>query len=563
MNRLFFVIVVLMFPLLAFSQMDAKSILMQRGEVYFRFQIAPERLNEISRIVSIDGYRNGICYAYANAREFAEFRKLGIDCEPVREYYEAKDELQMAESLNDMFSWNVYPTYSIYFEMMQYFATTYPEICKLDTIGTSYSGYKLLAVKISDNVNADEAEPEFFLGGQMHGDELIGGMVCLRLIHKLLSEYGTNSEVANLVNNMEIFINPLSNPEGTYFAGGSNMDYASRYTRIGDGYDDFIDINRNFPDAIDGEHPDGNVYSIETEAFMQYADEHNFVMSANLHSGAELVNYPFDTEEALPADDAWWQMVSSEYVALARQACNDPEYMTSDYSSGYTNGYAWYRITGSRQDYMNYFKHCREVTLELSIEKQLPNNLLPSYTSRNLPPMMAYMNRATKGLRGFVTDSLTGEPLRAMVFVNGHDYFNSHVYSFLPTGEYYRYLKAGHYNVSFYADGYIHKTIAVDIADGEALPLDVQLVQGYDPETIIDSNDEAISLYPNPVVDKLFIGSDKHFSSLEIYDVNGRLLLSKKNIVGFVDVSMLSHGQYLLNLVMDDGKVMRTKFMKM
>jgi hypothetical protein len=212
---------------------------------------------------------------------------------------------------------------------------------------------------------------------------------------------------------------------------------------------------------------------------------------------------------------------------------------------------------------MNYFKHCREVTLELSIDKQLPNNLLPSYTSRNLPPMMAYMSRATKGLRGFVTDSLTGEPLRAMVFVNGHDYFNSHVYSFLPTGEYYRYLKAGHYNVSFYADGYIHKTIAVDIADGEALPLDVQLVQGYDPETIIDSNDEAISLYPNPVVDKLFIGSDKHFSSLEIYDVNGRLLLSKKNIVGFVDVSMLSNGQYLLNLVMDDGKVMKTKFMKM
>lgn len=562
MNRLFFVIVVLMFPLLAFSQMDAKSILMQRGEVYFRFQIAPERLNEISRIVSIDGYRNGICYAYANAREFAEFRKLGIDCEPVREYYEAKDGVLMAESLNDMFAWNRYPTYNIYCEMMHFYAENYPEICKLDTIGTTFSGYKLLALKISDNVNADEAEPEFFLGGQMHGDELIGGMVCLRLIHKLLSEYGTSSEVANLVNNMEIFINPLSNPEGTYFAEGSNMDYASRYTRIGDGYDDFIDMNRNFPDAIDGEHPDGNAYSIETEAFMQYADEHNFVMSANLHSGAELVNYPFDTEEALPADDAWWQMVSSEYVALARQACNDPEYMTSDYSSGYTNGYAWYRITGSRQDYMNYFKHCREVTLELSIDKQLPNNLLPSYTSRNLPPMMAYMNRATKGLRGFVTDSLTGEPLWSMVFVNGHDYFNSHVYSFLPTGEYYRYLKAGHYNVSFYADGYIHKTIAVDIADGEALPLDVQLVQGYDPETIIDSNDEAISLYPNPVVDKLFIGSDKHFSSLEIYDVNGRLLLSKKNIVGFVDVSMLSHGQYLLNLVMDDGKVMRTKFMK-
>ncbi len=563
MKKLFFAFIVLMFPLLVFSQMDAKSILMQRGELYFKFQIAPERLNEISKIVSVDGYRNGTCYAYANVREFAEFRKLGIDCEPVREYYEAKDALQMAESLNDMFAWNVYPTYSIYCEMMQYFATTYPELCKLDTIGTSYSGYKLLAVKISDNVNTDEAEPEFFLGGQMHGDELIGGMVCLRLIDKLLREYGTDQEVTYLVNNMEIFINPLSNPEGTYLFTPDSVNNSIRYTRDGEEWENFYDINRNFPDANAGEHPDGSEsYSIETEAFMRYADEHHFVMSANLHSGAELVNYPFDTEQTLPADDAWWQFVSAEYVALARQACNDLSYMTSDFPSGYTNGYAWYTITGSRQDYMNYFKHCREVTLELSLEKKLQNDLLPSYTSRNIPPMMAYMKRATMGLQGFVTDSITGEPLRSMVFVSGHDYFCSQVYSFLPTGEYYRFLKAGHYNVSFYAEGYIHKTIAVDITDNAAQNIDIQLVPGYDPEAIVDESVQ-FSLYPNPVSDKLYIGSSERFSSLEIYDVSGKLMLSKNDVVGIVDVSMLQRGQYLLKLISGDGNIVKTKFVKM
>lgn len=552
----------LLLSLMAMSQLSPKEILDTRGELYFKFPIEPQRLNEVSRVISIDGYRNGYCYAYANKREFTEFRKFGIPCEPVREYYEVKDELQLAQSLSDMFNWNLYPTYDIYCEMMQYFAETYPEICKLDTIGTTFSGYKLLSVKISDNVNEDEAEPEFFLGGQMHGDELIGGMVCLRLIDKLLRDYGTDQEVTNLVNNMEIFINPLSNPEGTYIGGGDNLDFSIRYTRNGYGFDHFIDINRNFPDANAGEHPDDNEYSIETEAFMQYADSHNFVMSANLHSGAELVNYPFDTERILPADDAWWQFVSAEYVAMARWACNDPEYMTSDFSRGYTNGYAWYTITGSRQDYMNYFKHCREVTLELSLEKRLSNNVLESYVSRNIPPMLAYMKRATLGLRGFVTDSVTGEPLKSKVYISGHDYFNSHVYSFLPTGEYYRYLKAGHYNVSFYADGYIHKTISIDITDDAVQNLDVQLVQGHDPEMVGEETLQ-YSIYPNPVSDKLFIGSDEHFSSLEVYDVTGRLLLSMKNIVGFVDVSTLHSGQYIIELVSNDGRVVKTKFLKM
>lgn len=545
------------------AQLSPKEILDSRGELYFRFRVEPQRLSEFSNVISIDGYRDGYCYAYANAQEFAQFRSFGIACEPVREYYETKSDLLMAESLSDMFAWNRYPTYDIYCEMMQYFAQTYPEICKLDTIGSTFSGYKLLAVKISDNVNEDETEPEFFLGGQMHGDELIGGMVCLRLIDKLLREYGTDNDVTNLVDNMEIFINPLSNPEGTYISGPDSVNFSMRYTRNGVGFDHLIDMNRNFPDAIAGEHPDGKEYSFETEAFMQYADNHHFVMSANLHSGSELVNYPFDTDSLLPADDAWWEMVSAEYVALARQACNDPEYMTSDFPSGYINGYAWYTITGSRQDYMNYFKHCREVTLELSIDKRLANDLLDSYTSRNIPPMLAYMNRATKGLRGFVTDSVTGEPLMARVFINGHDYFNSHVFSYLPTGEYFRYLKAGEYDVTYYAEGYIHKTFTVNISDDAPLSLDVQLVQGYDPESVCSDNmEDLFSIYPNPVGDRIFVESMEHYRSIAVYDNSGRMMHCDPCSNGSIDVSMLQPGMYVIKLESYDGSVFTSKFVK-
>ena len=86
MKRLYFILVMLLLSLTVAAQFSPKEILDSRGELYFRFPVEQQRLNEFSRVVSIDGYRNGYCYAYANKREFAEFRKFGIPCEPVREY---------------------------------------------------------------------------------------------------------------------------------------------------------------------------------------------------------------------------------------------------------------------------------------------------------------------------------------------------------------------------------------------------------------------------------------------------------------------------------------------
>lgn len=562
MKRFYLLLAALLLSLLAFAQLSPKAILDQRGELYFKFKIAPERLNEVARVISVDGYRNGYCYAYANAKEYEKFCEFGYNSEPVREYYQRDNELTMATQMSDMFSWNCYPTYDIYVELMNYYAETYPNICKLDTFGTTYSGYKLLSLKISDNVNTDEAEPEFFLGGQMHGDELIGGMLCLKVIDRLLRDYGANSEITALVDNMEIFINPLSNPEGTYFLQDTTVGFAIRYTRDGVGADHFYDINRNFPDAIAGEHPDDNQYAIETEAFMQYADNHKFVMSANIHSGAEVVNYPYDTYSTVPADNDWWKLVSGEYVSIVHEQSENQYFDGAGFENCYINGYAWYSITGSRQDYMNYFKHCREVTLELSNEKRLPASSLPSILSYNEPAIIAYMKQATYGLRGFVTDSTTGEPLKAMVLIRNHDYFNSQVYSFMPTGEYYRYLMAGTYDISYYADGYIHKTFTVNISDNDTTRLDVQLVAGYDPENIDEAPADKTGIFPNPVTDILYIGNAVNIDKIQVIDMSGRMLVNEEKPVISIDVSALESGTYFIRLF-SNGKCAVEKFVKM
>ncbi|MCK9255339.1 MAG: DUF2817 domain-containing protein [Bacteroidales bacterium] len=446
----------------------AKNILNDRAEVFIKFSAKKQELQDFSRILSIDNYDGENIFAYANAKEFENFLKINRNFELVKEYYNPSRALNMATSIEQMQNWDRYPTYEVYVEMMQKFAQDYPNICKLDTIGFSTQGRLLLAVKISDNVNIDEAEPEFLYTGQMHGDELIGGAVLLRLIDYLLKNYTSNPEITNLINSVQIYINPLANPDGTYKSGNHTVNNSTRYNAQN------IDLNRNYKDFIAGNHPDNKDYATETLAFMEYAENHKFVMSANTHSGAELINYPFDTYSGLPADNDWWLMVSEEYANNAHANSNSGYF--TDLNNGVTNGYAWYTITGSRQDYMNYYHYCREVTLELSTKKLLDSENLPAHWNYNKKALIDYLKQVTYGLNGIVTDSLSQEPLRAKVFIHDFDKQNSHVYSFSQHGDYYRLLKQGNYALRFSAEGYKSKTFQVEINDYQKTILNVQLV---------------------------------------------------------------------------------------
>jgi murein tripeptide amidase MpaA len=87
----------------------------------------------------------------------------------------------------------------------------------------------------------------------------------MHLIDYLLEGYGTDPRITEMIDNTEIFINPLANPDGTYHGGNNSVYGAQRYNANN------IDLNRNYPDPADGPHPDGNAWQQETVAFMAYA----------------------------------------------------------------------------------------------------------------------------------------------------------------------------------------------------------------------------------------------------------------------------------------------------
>ncbi|MBC8214637.1 MAG: carboxypeptidase regulatory-like domain-containing protein [Candidatus Marinimicrobia bacterium] len=439
-------------------------------EKYFKFSVQTfKEVNALSKIVSIDHHHDGLeIYAYANENEFAEFVKLGYDYE-ILQNPSMMFEPKMASSKDQMRDWDSYPTYSTYVDMMYQFAEDYPDLCVVENIGSSVEGRELLIAKISDNVNVNENEPEFLYTATMHGDEIVGYVLMLRLIDHLLSNYSSDSQVANLVDNAEIWINPLSNPDGTYNSSNNSVWGATRSNANG------VDLNRNYPDPQDGQHPDGNSWQPETIAFMALADEHNFILSSNLHSGAEVVNYPWDTWSQRHADDDWWQDVSHTYADAAQS--NSPYGYMSSFDDGITNGYDWYSIDGGRQDYMNYFHGCREMTLELSNEKLLPENELLDHWTYNKDSFMYYMEETLYGIRGIVTNE-SGTPLNATIEIIGHDFDNSHIFTDPEVGNYHRMIAPGSYNLLVSSFGYISQTINnVYVSNGNITVVDIVLDQ--------------------------------------------------------------------------------------
>ncbi|MCB5247552.1 MAG: M14 family zinc carboxypeptidase [Candidatus Cloacimonetes bacterium] len=334
-----------------------------------------------------------------------------------------------------------YYTITQYNQFMQDTAAQFPNICSLVQIGSSVQGRPLYFLKITDNPGLEEAEPEFKYISSIHGDEVVGYDMCIRLIQQLTSEYGTNPRITNLVDNTEIWICPMMNPDG--FVLGQ------RYNANG------VDLNRNYPMPFGGnQHPDGNAWAQENVAMMDFCNGHLFVLSANFHGGALVANYPWDyTYTLAPDNDLLIQ------AALTYTIHNPPMYNSTEFDQGITNGAAWYVITGSMQDWNYGDTDCMDITMEIGHQKWPPASQLPTFWAQNQESMLSYMEFVHRGIHGLVTSD-GGTPLNASITVQG----NAKVMHTDPdVGDFHRLLLPGTYTVTASAAGYLPQTAEITV----------------------------------------------------------------------------------------------------
>jgi len=217
--------------------------------------------------------------------------------------------------------------------------------------------------------------------------------------------------------------------------------------------------------------------------------EHNFVFSANYHGGSEVMNYPWDTWSKSHPDEDWFEYVSYQYADTVKKY-GGSSYFSDVEPGGVTNGYDWYSIAGGRQDYTTYFCNGREITIEVSTVKMPPAASLPSYWDYNKIAMLDYMGQCLKGIHGIVTDSLTGEPLKAKIFILGHDTDSSHVYSDEVNGYFQRLIAPGTYDIKCSAPGYINKVAEDVVLENwtNSLSLNFELIAGTNPVEALEEN---------------------------------------------------------------------------
>lgn len=215
---------------------------------------------------------------------------------------------------------------------------SYSPIAKVYDIGDSLEGRNIYALKISDNVTADEKEAEVLFIGCHHAREWISVEVPLLLGQHIIENYDKSSEIKNLVDQCQIWIVPLLNPDGLEYSIHFYRYWRKNRRNNGNGSYG-VDPNRNYDYkwGIDEEgsssDPFSNVYrgespfsEPETQAIRDLFSQKSFQSLISYHSHSQIILYPWGyTDQPSEQDDLFSELAAN--MSILMYAVNGTYYM--------------------------------------------------------------------------------------------------------------------------------------------------------------------------------------------------------------------------------------------
>ncbi|NLH50516.1 MAG: PKD domain-containing protein [Myxococcales bacterium] len=326
-----------------------------------------------------------------------------------------------------------YRTYPEVVAELQTIAQQYPDLAKRFEIGQSAGGKTMYALKISDNVAADEAEPAVLFDAAIHGDESIGTCVAFGFIYELLENYDSDATIADLVDENEIWVVPAVNPDGLNLMRGNANG---------------VDMNRNYPSFWEGYTKWSG--QPETRAIMELARDIRPVLSVSYHGGAEVINYTWDGIYTRSPENDLEIAISQVYQ--------------QESSYDITNGADWYIADGTTEDWYHATNGTLSVIVEISNVKMPAAGNIQTYIDRNVPAMLDWTAQTARLVRGTVTSAADGLPLEATIIADQR----LAVTSDPDLGDYYRLLPAGAHTLHVWANGFGWTDVPVTATAGGA-----------------------------------------------------------------------------------------------
>lgn len=233
----------------------------------------------------------------------------------------------------------------------------YPNLISAKTsIGNTIENRAVYMVKISDNPDVDENEPEMFLNAVHHAREPVGMSQMIFYMWHLLENYNTNADYKNLINSTEIYFVPLVNPDGYVYNQTTNPSGGGlwRKNRKNNGNGSFgVDLNRNYGYAWGADNTGSSPTTTsdtyrgtaafsepETQIMRDFCNAHNFTISFDYHAYGNYLIYPYSNSSSN----------ANPEIPLFQQMSN---YLTAEngYISGNSNQTLNYVVNGGGNDW--------------------------------------------------------------------------------------------------------------------------------------------------------------------------------------------------------------------
>lgn len=200
------------------------------------------------------------------------------------------------------------------------------------SIGNSIENRSIYMVKISDNPDIDENEPEILYTALHHAREPQGMMQMIYFMYYLLENYSTNPSVQYIVNNRELFFIPVLNPDGYEYNRITNPNGGGlwRKNRRNNSGSYGVDLNRNYgpynywnaPNGGSSTTPSSDTYrgtapfsEPETAALRDFLSTRYFKNALNYHTYSNLLIYPYGALSQETPDSAIFREFARDMTA--------------------------------------------------------------------------------------------------------------------------------------------------------------------------------------------------------------------------------------------------------
>lgn len=319
-------------------------------------------------------YKRGCCFTTElSADEFQKVQQLGFTYETliadVQEHYRNQDAMRTApgettQAVNcangpsfmtpanfTLGSMGGFYTLNEIYWHLDNMATLYPNIFKarvaIDSTMTTNEGRLVYWVKISDNPNVDENEPEIMYSAVHHAREPAGVSQLIMYMYYLLENYATNPEIQYLIDNEEMYFVPCLNPDGYVYnettnPSGGGMWRKNRRDNLDGSYG--IDLNRNYAynwgydNTGSSNQTNNDTYrgpsaasEPETQLMMSFCNAHQFRIAINYHCYANVIVMPYSYDYNVFLPDA--ALYSAYGTVLTAE--NNYAFGTADQTVGY------------------------------------------------------------------------------------------------------------------------------------------------------------------------------------------------------------------------------------